>query len=52
MIMDISLERSTNSMETLGEHKALLDRLVSRLRSRSEVYSAGWEKKEAPQEDF
>ena len=39
-------------METLGEHKALLDRLVSRLRSRSEVYSAGWEKKEAPQEDF
>ena len=40
------------NMETLGEHKALLDRLVSRLRSRSEVYSAGWEKKEAPQEDF
>ena len=35
------------NMETLGEHKALLDRLVSRLRSRSEVYSAGWEKKEA-----
>ena len=40
------------NMETLGEHKALLDLLVSRLRSRSEVYSAGWEKKEAPQEDF
>ena len=40
------------NMETLGEHKALLDLLVSRLRSRSEVYSAGWEKKEPPQEDF
>ena len=39
-------------METLGEHKVLLDLLVSRLRSRSEVLSAGWEKEESPQEDF
>ena len=39
-------------METLGEHKVLLDLVVSRLRSRSEVYSAGWEKEESPQEDF
>ncbi len=39
-------------METLGEHKVLLDLLVSRLRSRPEVFSAGWEKEESPQEDF
>lgn len=39
-------------MATLGEHKVLLDLVVSRLRSRSEVYSVGWEKKESPQEDF
>lgn len=39
-------------METLGEHKVLLDLVVSRLRSRSEVISAGWEKEESPQEDF
>lgn len=39
-------------METLGEHKVLLDLVVSRLRSRSEVLSAGWEKEELPQEDF
>lgn len=39
-------------MATLGKHKVLLDLVVSRLRSRSEVYSVGWEKKESPQEDF
>lgn len=39
-------------METLGDHKVLLDLLVSRLRSRPEVSSAGWERKESPQEDF
>ena len=39
-------------METLGDHKVLLDILVSRLRSRPEVFSAGWERKESPQEDF
>ena len=39
-------------MATLGEHKVLLDLVVSRLRSLSEVYSVGWEKKESPQEDF
>ena len=39
-------------MATLGEHKVLLDLVVSRLRSRSEVYSVGWEKKESSQEDF
>ena len=39
-------------MATLGEHKVLLDLVVSRLRSRSEVYSVDWEKKESPQEDF
>lgn len=39
-------------MDTLGEHKFLLDLLVSRLRARSEVFSAGWEKEESPQEDF
>ena len=39
-------------MATLGEHNVLLDLVVSRLRSRSEVYSVGWEKKESPQEDF
>lgn len=39
-------------MATLGEHKVLLDLVVSLLRSRSEVYSVGWEKKESPQEDF
>lgn len=39
-------------MATLGEHKVLLDLVVSRLRSRSEVYSVGWEKKESLQEDF
>ena len=47
-------ERVTDccDMATLGEHKVLLDLVVSRLRSRSEVYSVGWEKKESPQEDF
>ena len=35
-----------------GEHKALLDLLVSRLRSRPEVSSAGWDRRETPQEDF
>ena len=40
------------NMETLGEHKALLDLLVSRLRSRPGVFSAGWEKQVSPQEDF
>lgn len=39
-------------METLGEHKLLLDLVVSRLRARTEVVSAGWEKEETPQEDF
>ena len=39
-------------MATLGEHKVLLDLVVSRLRSRSEVYSVGWEKKESSQEYF
>lgn len=39
-------------METQGEHKALLDLLVSRLRSMEGVCSAGWEKKILPQEDF
>lgn len=39
-------------MATLGEHKVLLDLVVSRLSSRSEVYSVGWEKKESSQEDF
>ena len=39
-------------IETLGEHKVLLDLVVSRLRSRSAVFSAGWEKEESSQEDF
>lgn len=39
-------------IETLGEHKVLLDLIVSRLRSRLEVFNAGWEKEESPQEDF
>lgn len=39
-------------METQGEHKALLDLLVSRLRSQYGVSSAGWEKRNLPQEDF
>ncbi|WP_075555569.1 MgtC/SapB family protein [Parabacteroides timonensis] len=39
-------------METLGDHKALLDLLVSRLRSRPGVSDAGWEKRISPQEDF
>lgn len=39
-------------METLGEHKVLLDLVVSRLRSRPGVFSAGWEKQVSPQEDF
>lgn len=39
-------------MESLGEHKALLDLIVSRLRSRPGVFSAGWEKRVSPQEDF
>lgn len=39
-------------METQGEHKALLDLLVSRLRSQYGVSGAGWEKRSLPQEDF
>ena len=39
-------------IETLGEHKALLELLVSRLRARPEVLSAGWKKQVSPQEDF
>lgn len=39
-------------METQGEHKALLDLLVSRLRSQYGVFSAGWEKRNLVQEDF
>ena len=39
-------------MEMQGEHKVLLDLLVSRLRSQDGVFSAGWEKKNLPQEDF
>lgn len=39
-------------METQGEHKALLDLLVSRLRSQSGVFSAGWEKRSLVQEDY
>lgn len=39
-------------MDTQGEHKALLDLLVSRLRSQYGVTSAGWEKRLLPQEDF
>lgn len=39
-------------IETLGEHKALLDLVVSRLRSRSGVFSAGWKKRQSPREDF
>ena len=39
-------------IETLGEHKALLELLVSRLRARPEVLSAGWQKQVSPQEDF
>lgn len=39
-------------METQGEHKALLDLLVARLRSQYGVFSAGWEKKKLIQEDF
>lgn len=40
------------NMETQGEHRALLDLLVSRLRSQYGVFSTGWEKKNFPQEDF
>lgn len=39
-------------METQGEHKALLDLLVSRLRSQYGVFSVGWEKRDLSQEDF
>lgn len=39
-------------MNTLGEHKLLLDLVVSRLRARTDVISAGWEKEEISQEDF
>lgn len=39
-------------IETLGEHKLLLDLVVLRLRDRTDAISAGWEKKEALQEDF
>lgn len=39
-------------IETFGEHKALLDLLVSRLYSRADVFSAGWKELESPQEDF
>ena len=39
-------------MEMQGEHKVLLDLLVSRLRSQDGVCGAGWEKKNLPQEDF
>lgn len=39
-------------METLGEHRLLLDLLASRLRSCPEVMSVGWKKQVTPQEDF
>lgn len=39
-------------IEAQGEHKALLDLIVSRLRSQYGVSSAGWEKRAIPQEDF
>lgn len=39
-------------METLGDHKVLLDLVVARLRSRPGVSGAGWEKRVSPQEDF
>ena len=39
-------------MEMQGKHKVLLDLLVSRLRSQDGVFSAGWKKKNLPQEDF
>ena len=39
-------------IQILGEHKVLLDLVVSRLRSRPEVSSAGWDRRETPQEDF
>lgn len=39
-------------MEMQGEHKVLLDLIVSRLCSQDELFSAGWEKKNLPQEDF
>lgn len=40
------------NLQTQGEHKALLDLLISRLRAQLDVSNAGWEKKERPQEDF
>lgn len=39
-------------LETQGDQKALLDLLVSRLRSQYGVFGAGWEKRNLPQEDF
>ena len=39
-------------IQILGEHKVLLDLVVSRLRSHPEVSSAGWDRRETPQEDF
>lgn len=39
-------------IQILGEHNVLLDLVVSRLRSRPEVSSAGWDRRETPQEDF
>lgn len=41
-----------SDIQILGEHKVLLDLVVSRLRSRPEVSSAGWDRRETPQEDF
>lgn len=39
-------------METKGDHKALLDLLVSRLQAQLGVFSAGWEQRVSPQEDY
>lgn len=39
-------------LEIIGEHTALLDLLVSRLRARFGILNAGWEKTEPLQEDF
>lgn len=39
-------------LETKGEQTALLDLMISRLRSRLGVLNAGWERKEAVEEDF
>ncbi len=39
-------------MKSLGDHKPTLDLIISRVRSHSGVFSAGWEKEETPPEDF